>query len=143
MQGSGRGYPSPPDCTDGARPDVVGAMILGDGSRPPEAKQLGDSRSCADRHEINRARLFPYPHSYPQASRNPPEPAGAGRNTRTQPDSAGGLPRFRYAVPALISGPDLSSDRAISLPVDSGLNPYLNPHASMAMPVESAVHASR
>ena len=40
-----------------------------------------------------------YPHSYPQASRNPPELVGTHRNNRTQPDSTGGLPRFRYAVP--------------------------------------------
>jgi hypothetical protein len=43
--------------------------------------------------------LIPYPHSYPQSGRNPPEPAGAHRSNRIQSDPTGGLPRFRYAVP--------------------------------------------
>lgn len=40
-----------------------------------------------------------YPRSYPQAGRDPPEPAGAHRNNRTQSDPAGPFLRFRYAVP--------------------------------------------
>jgi hypothetical protein len=40
-----------------------------------------------------------YPHSYPRAGRNPSELAGAHRNNRTQSDSTGRSPRFRYAVP--------------------------------------------
>ena len=40
-----------------------------------------------------------YPQSYPQAGRNPLEPAVAHRNNRTQPEPTGCLPRFRYAVP--------------------------------------------
>jgi hypothetical protein len=53
-----------------------------------------------------------YPHSYPQAGRSPPELAGAHRNNRTQPEPAGRLPRFRYAVPPLRRDADSCSNPA-------------------------------
>jgi hypothetical protein len=68
--------------------------------------------------------LSVYPHPYPLANRDPPELAGAHHNNRTQSDSTGGSPRFRYAVPNPPSA-DPRSDRAVSLPAATCLNPYL------------------
>ena len=69
--------------------------------------------------------LSVYPHPYPLANRDPPELAGAHHNNRTQSDSTGGSPRFRYAVPVLIYRPNPRSDRAVWLAANRRLDPYL------------------
>jgi hypothetical protein len=62
-----------------------------------------------------------YPHSYPQTGRNPAELAVAHRNNRTQPEPAGRLPRFRYAVPISPSNPVLSVNRGLNVGGDADL----------------------
>jgi hypothetical protein len=52
--------------------------------------------------QLSPRSLMLYPHSYPQAGRDPPELAGAHRTNRTQSDATGGSPGIRYAVPSLI-----------------------------------------
>lgn len=79
-------------------------------------QRRGDVLGASEYGPLTSATALLYPHSYPQAGRNPPELAGADRNNRAQPEPIGRFPRFRYAVPALISRPDpcRCSDRAFS-----------------------------
>jgi hypothetical protein len=60
---------------------------------------LGENSFAPGGCSTASSRLSLYPRSYPQAGRDPPEPAGAHRSNRTQSEPAGRLPRFRYEVP--------------------------------------------
>lgn len=73
-----------------------------DAAAPPTVMLPSRRKGWRMAHELTRVCYRSgraYPHSYPQAGRNPPELAVAHRSNRTQSDSTGGLPRFRYSVP--------------------------------------------
>lgn len=67
--------------------------------------------------------LYPYP--YPVAGRTWLGLAGADRTIRAQPEPAGPFPRFRYAVPSLISRARFVLRIAMNA---AGRHPYWHPY---------------